>query len=104
VVSQDLVSAADGRGRRAVAEVLVVSSAVAQLIREGRTFQIPGVMASGRRAGMQLLDQALLELVRVGEIDPDEAFLKATDKRELTAHVTRLELLEMVGPPAKEDS
>jgi twitching motility protein PilT len=87
-----------------VAEILVVTPAVAQLIREGKTFQIPGAMTTGRRQGMQLLDQALLELVRVGEIDPDEAFLKAGDKREFIPHVTRLELLDLVGPPAREDA
>jgi twitching motility protein PilT len=103
VVSQDLVATADGRGRRAVAEILVVTPAVAQLIREGKTFQIPSAMATGRRQGMQLLDQSLLELVRVGEIDPDEAFLKADDKRDLIPHVTRLELLDMVGSPAREE-
>ncbi|MFN8176528.1 MAG: PilT/PilU family type 4a pilus ATPase [bacterium] len=100
VVAQDLVRAADGRGRRAVCEILVVTPAVAQLIREGKTFQLPSTIATGRRQGMQLLDQALLELLRVGEIDPDEAFLRATDKKEFIHHVTRLELLDLVGGPA----
>ena len=49
---------------------------------------------------MQLMDQALLELVSGGAVDPDEAFLKAFDKKEFIPHVTRLELLDMVGPPA----
>ena len=43
-------------------------------------------------------------LVRMGEVDPDEAFLKATDKREFIPFVTRMDLLELVGAPAPEDS
>ncbi len=92
VISQELVRAADGRGRRAVLEILVVSSAVAQLIREGKTHQIASAIATGRRLGMQQMDQALLALVRSGDIDPDEAFLKAQEKREFLPFVTRPEL------------
>jgi twitching motility protein PilT len=106
VVSQELIRAADGRGRRAVCEVLVVTPAISQLIRDGKSFQIPSSIATGRRHGMQLLDQALHDLVRLGEVDPDEAFLKAADKKEFIPHVTRMELLDLVGPPAPpaEDS
>ena len=93
VLSQELVRAADGRGRRAVMEILIVTSAVSQLIREGKTFQIPGVVATNRRIGMQLMDQSLLALVRSGDIDPDEAYLKAVDKREFAPFVTKPELL-----------
>jgi len=99
IVSQDLVRTADGRGRRAACEVLVVTPAVAQLIREGKTFQVPSAIATGRRQGMQLLDQALLDLVRMGEVDPDEAFVKAADKKEFIPFVTKMELLDLVGPP-----
>ncbi len=102
VVSQDLVRVADGRGRRAVCEVLVVTPAVAQMIREGKTFQIPGAIATGRRLGMQLMDQALLGLVQSGCVDPDEAFLRASDKREFARFVTRPELKAMAGPGGGE--
>ncbi len=104
VVAQDLVRTADGRGRRAVCEILVVTPAVAQLIREGKTFQLPSAIATGRRQGMQQLDQALLDLVRLGEVDPDEAFIKAFDKKEFIPFVTRMELLDLVGPPAAGDA
>jgi len=100
IFAQELVRTTDGRGRRAVVEVLVATAAVAQLIRDNKSFQIPSAIATGRRLGMQLLDQALLELVIEGRIDPDEAFLKAVDKKEFIPHVTRLELLDTVGPPA----
>ncbi len=94
VISQELIRAADGRGRRAALEVLVVTPAIQQLIREGKTFQIPGAIVTGRRLGMQLMDQSLLALVRAGEVDPDEAFLKAEDKWGFAPFVTRPELLQ----------
>jgi len=96
VVSQELVRCADGRGRRAALEVLVVNVAVQQMIREGKSFQIPGAITTGKRLGMQLMDQSLLTLVRAGEVDPDEAFLKAEDKWGFAPFLTRPELLAMV--------
>ncbi len=100
VLSQDLVRVADGRGRRAVCEVLVVTPAVSQLIREGKTYQIPGAIATGRRLGMQLMDQALLSLVQAGHVDPDEAFLRAADKREFLKYVTQADLRELMSGEA----
>jgi len=88
---------ADGRGRRAALEVLVVTLAVQQLVREGKTYQIPGAITMGRRLGMQLMDQSLLALVRAGEVDPDEAFLKAEDKWGFAPFVTRPEILALMA-------
>jgi twitching motility protein PilT len=108
VVSQELVRAADGRGRRVVAEIMIMTQAIAQLIREGRTHLISSAIATGRRLGMQLMDQMLLNLVQAGDIDPNEAFLKAQDKKEFVFYVTQPELLAMVDPgsggKAKEGS
>ncbi len=100
VLSQELIRAADGRGRRVATEILMVTLAVSQLIREGKTFQIPSCITTGRRVGMQLMDQSLLALVRAGDVDPDEAFLKATDKWGFAPFVTRPELLSLIttGP------
>lgn len=97
VVSQQLVRCVDGRGRRAAHEIMVVNLAIQQMIREGRTFQIPGAITTGKRLGMQLMDQSLLALVRAGEVDPDEAFLKAEDKWGFAPFVTRPELLGLVN-------
>lgn len=97
VVSQELLRVADGRGRRAALEILVVTLAIQQLIREAKTFQIPGAITMGRRLGMQLKDQSLLALVRAGEVDPDEAFLKAEDKWGFAPFVTRPELLALIA-------
>ena len=96
VVSQELIRAADGRGRRAALEILVSTPAVQQHIREGKTFQIASAITTGRRLGMQLMDQSMLALVRAGEIDPDEAFLRAEDKWGFAPFVTRPELLQMM--------
>jgi len=97
VVCQELIRCADGRGRRAALEVLVVNVAVQQMIREGKSFQIPGAITTGKRQGMQLMDQSLLALVRAGEIDPDEAFLRAEDKWGFAPFLTRPELLGIVN-------
>ena len=82
----------------------MVSVAVQQLIREGKSFQIPGAITTGKRSGMQLMDQSLLSLVRAGEVDPDEAFLKAEDKWGFAPFLTRPELLGMVNGEFKAAS
>ena len=96
VVSQELIRAADGRGRRAALEILISTPAIQQHIREGKTFQIASAITTGRRLGMQLMDQSMLALVRAGEIDPDEAFLRAEDKWGFAPFVTRPELLQLM--------
>jgi twitching motility protein PilT len=95
VISQDLIRVADGRGRRVAVEIMVITPAISQLIRDGKTHQILSAMSTGRKLGMQLMDQALLSLVQAGEVDPDEAFLRATDKRDFIPFVTTTELLNM---------
>jgi len=104
VVSQELIRCADGRGRRAAHEVLIVTVAVQQMIREGKSFQIPGAITTGKRLGMQLMDQSLLSLVRSGQVDPDEAFLKADDKWGFAPLLTRPEPLGMVNGEFKAAS
>jgi twitching motility protein PilT len=79
VVSQTLVKKIGG-GRVAGLEVLLVTPAISNLIREGKTFQIPSLMQTGKRAGMVLLNDALLELVKKKLVEPEEAFRKAIDK------------------------
>ena len=69
-----------GGGRVAAREILLVTPAIQNLIREGKTFQIPSVMQTGRKLGMVTLHDALLELVEQGKIEPKEAWTKAVDK------------------------
>ena len=73
VVAQRLVERASGSGRRAAAEVLIVTDAVRHMIRDGKQHQLPTVMATGRQFGMQTLDVDLAELVANGHITPATA-------------------------------
>jgi twitching motility protein PilT len=61
-------------------EILIGNSAVANLIREGKTFQIPSIMQTGKNLGMQLLNEALLDFVKKKMVDPHEAYGKSVDK------------------------
>ena len=69
-----------GGGRVAALEVLIATQAISNLIREGKTFQIPSMMQVGRRMGMVSLNDALMELVTKKLVAPDEAYAKAVDK------------------------
>ena len=93
VVTQILVKTADARGRKAICEVLMMTKAVAKLIQTDQTHQIPSQMQMGRDLGMQLFDQALLAAVTAREIDPDDAYGYATDKRALQKFVTDTNML-----------
>jgi twitching motility protein PilT len=93
VVTQILVKTADSRGRRAVCEVLMMTRAVAKLIQTDQTHQIPSQMQMGKDLGMQLLDQALLAAITAREIDPDQAYGYASDKRPFQKYVTDTSML-----------
>jgi twitching motility protein PilT len=84
VISQTLCKKIGG-GRVAAREVLLSNPAVSNLIREGKTFQIPSIMQTSRRLGMVTLNDALLELVDAAQVEPKEAYLKAVDKTGLVA-------------------
>lgn len=81
VISQELLKRADKPGRVASVEILYVNSAVANLIREGKTFQIPSMIQTGKGDGMQLMDQSIMDYLMKKVISPDEAYLKANDKK-----------------------
>lgn len=79
VICQRLVRRADGEGRVAALEVLVVTKAAGNLIREGKTFQLQSVMQTGATQGMRLLDNSLAELVAAGTVSAEEARRVAED-------------------------
>jgi len=81
VVAQTLLKKKGG-GRVAALEILVVTTAVANLIREGKTFQIPSQMQTGRSLGMQTLSDSMIELVKAGVVEPQEAFGRSPAKKE----------------------
>jgi twitching motility protein PilT len=80
IIAQVLFKRIDKKGRCAALEILIANSAVRNLIRESKTFQIPSMMQTGKKYGMQLLDDAIMELLTKGWISGDEAYLKANDK------------------------
>lgn len=80
VVAQNLFKRIDKKGRIAVLEVLVVTPAVSNLIREGKTFQIPSSIQTGKKYGMQSLDDAILAALNGRKINPDDAYEKAIVK------------------------
>ena len=88
VVCQHLVPRADGSGRCLAVEVMLNNDAVANLIRKGKTFQIPSVIATSREQGMLLMDTDLLRLAREGAISVDEAYARAINKKDFEALVT----------------
>ncbi len=85
VVAQNLFKRIDKPGRCAALEILVCDSPIANLIREAKTHQIPGMMQVGKKKGNQPLDDAIMEHLRAATIAPEEAYEKATDKKKFRA-------------------
>ena len=96
VVTQVLVKTPDGRGRRAVLEILVNNRAIAKLITTDQTHQISSQIQMNRDLGMQTMDSALLEAINNKEIDPDDAIRFATDKKKFTRFVTDTSLVPIL--------
>jgi twitching motility protein PilT len=88
VVAQTLLKKKGG-GRVAALEILVVTSAISNLIREGKTFQIPSIMQTGRALGMRTLNDSLLDLVKDKIVEPAEAYDRSPQKREFGPMLTR---------------
>jgi twitching motility protein PilT len=82
IVCQQLIPRKDGHGRALALEVLVNNPAVGNLIREAKTFMLPGVMQTGKKLGMKLMDDSLQELLDEGVITPEEAYRRAENKKE----------------------
>jgi twitching motility protein PilT len=93
VVTQVLIKSTDGRGRKAICEVMVMTKAIAKLIQSDQTHQIPAQLQTGREYGMQVLDQALLAAIQAREIDPDDAYGYAADKKAFQRFVTDTSVL-----------
>ncbi len=89
VVTQNLVKTPDGKGRRAVLEILVMTRAIANLIMTEQTHMIPSQLQTGQDFGMQLMDQALLDAIHSKKIDADDAVRFAHDKSLFEKYVTQ---------------
>ena len=80
VMSQTLFKRRDKRGRVAALEIMIANPAVRNLVREGKTYQIPSMIQTGKKYGMQSLDDAIMELLIKKIISPDDAYTRCVDK------------------------
>ena len=87
VISQQLVPKKDGSGRSLALELLINTPAVSALVRDGKTFMLPGVMQTGKNVGMIMMDDALAELFNSGEISSEEALGRAVDPATLKSNL-----------------
>jgi twitching motility protein PilT len=101
VLSQSLVKRSDGRGRVAAFEVLVATSAVRNLIRENKSYQLNSMIQTGLRQKMQTLDQALANLVERGLVTPEDAQQRAKDPGEFRRLVQLAQAAAAQGAPGQ---
>jgi twitching motility protein PilT len=89
VVSQSLFKRIDRKGRIAALEILVGIPSVRNLIREGKTFQLNSVIETGKKHGMQMLDDQIMSFLEQGIISPEEAYSKAVEKKKFRGYLTK---------------
>ena len=89
IISQQLLKTSNGKSRVAAVEILVNTSAVSNVLREGKSEQLENLIQSGGNVGMQSMDSALHSLVRAQLIDPQSAFEAANDKGQFTQYLKK---------------
>jgi len=89
VISQALFKRIDRRGRVAALEIMIATPAVRNLIREAKTFQIPSMIQTGKKYGMQTLDDSIMELLNNRIISPEEAYMKCIEKQRFLPFLKR---------------
>src|SRR6266436_1465798 len=82
VVAQNLFKRVDKKGRVAALEVLVFTTAIANLVREGKTHQLPGMIQVGKKLGNQPLDDSIMDHLKMKRVAPEEAYDKCLDKKK----------------------
>jgi twitching motility protein PilT len=102
VVTQVLVKTPDGRGRRAILEILVNNRAISKLITSDQTHQIASQLQTGRELGMQMMDQSLMKAINAKEVDPDDAYRYASEKKRFHRFVTNKDLVPLVDVGGNE--
>jgi len=83
IISQQLIPRANGQGCVLALETLTNTPAVANVIREAKTFMLPGIIQTGKKQGMQLMDDALVDLAKRGQISAEEASARADQKQQV---------------------
>jgi twitching motility protein PilT len=96
VVAQTLFKRTDKKGRVAAFEILVFTTAIANLVRENKTHQIPGMIQVGKKIGNQPLDDHIMEHLRMKRIAPEDAFDKSIDRKKFRSFLAH--------PPEDEDA
>jgi twitching motility protein PilT len=89
VISQQLIPRTDGQGRVLALETLTNTPAVANVIREAKTYMLPGIIQTGKKQGMQLMDDALADLYGRGLISAEEALARADQKQEMRTRLAK---------------
>ncbi|MBI3014524.1 MAG: type IV pilus twitching motility protein PilT [Candidatus Tectomicrobia bacterium] len=89
VVCQALFKRIDVKGRCAAMEIMIATPAIRNLIREGKTYQIPSSIQTGRKYGMQTLDDAIFSFLQAKKINPEEAYSKCVDKAKFQPYLTK---------------
>jgi twitching motility protein PilT len=89
VVSHQLIPKADGTGRVLALEILTNTPAVANVIREAKTYMLPGIIQTGKKQGMRLMDDALIDLYDRGVISAEEAYARADQKQAMREHIRK---------------
>ena len=89
IIAQQLIPTIDGMGRAVALEIMINTPAVANLIRDNKTFQLLSIMQTSKQAGMQTMDQSLMDLVKQRKISPQEAYRRAHDKKAFEQYKPR---------------
>jgi twitching motility protein PilT len=88
VISQTLFKRTDVKGRIAVLEIMVATHGVRAMIREAKTHQLASAIQTGKKYGMQTLDDGIMTHLKAGRIDPNEAYMKSVDKEKFKSYLT----------------
>jgi len=99
VISQTMFKRIDRPGRIVALEILIATPAVRNLIREGKIHQIPSMIQTGKKYGMQSLDDCIMDYLKKGYISPEEAFIKAVDKARFLPFVQNKEAIDFTELP-----
>jgi len=87
IISQQLIPKKDGTGRVLAMEIMTNTPAVASLIRDAKTFMLPGVIQTGKKLGMRLMDDHLIELYDAGKISREECYTRGEQKAQMRQHL-----------------
>jgi len=89
IIAQQLIPTIDGQRRECALEIMINTPAVANLIRDNKTFQLTSIMQTSKQQGMQTMDQSLMDLVKSRKISPQEAYRRAFDKKAFEQYKPR---------------